>query len=330
MPKVRLVHALILLFAVTLAACPPAKVAPTAAFSAVPTAGTAPVQVTFTDTSAPGSASITSWAWSFGDGQTSTARNPVHTYTTAGTYSVTLSVASSAGQDTITVSNVVQVSAPVAPTANFTATPTSGPAPLTVQFTDSSVAGTSPITGWAWNFGDGKSSTSPSPAHTFMAEGTYTVQLTVTSAVGSDVESKANLVTVGAPLPDPVITITRVAANDGVYTLGQPLDITVTLTQTGAGALTALALSESLPSGWSFDQIVGGDIPDTLNPSGEFGDLEFVWFNVPTLPITFTYRILAPLDGASTEVLSGVVLFRTSGGELQSAGVSTTLTRATP
>jgi PKD repeat protein len=328
MPKVRLAHAFILFSALILAACPPAKVAPTAAFTAVPATGTAPLTVQFTDTSSPGSAAITSWAWSFGDGQTSTARNPSHVYTTAGSFSVTLSVASSDGQNTVTVNNRVTVTAPVPPTANFTATPTSGSAPLAVQFADTSTAGSQPITAWAWTFGDGQTSTAQSPSHTYTTPGTYTVQLTATSAAGADVERKVNLITVTAPPADPVLSLARSLPGGGVYTPGATVDVTVTLSMTGVGTLRAMGMLETLPPGWTFEQVVSGTPPNTVNPSGEFGDLEFVWFEIPTLPITFTYRIVAPLNGAATWVISGLVFYRTGGAELQSETVINTLTPA--
>ena len=63
--------------------------APVANFSGSPTSGTEPLTVNFTDLS---TGSITSWAWTFGDGGTSTAQNPSHTYTSAGTYTVALTV----------------------------------------------------------------------------------------------------------------------------------------------------------------------------------------------------------------------------------------------
>ena len=60
-----------------------------ASFTATPSGGTAPLNVNFTDTS---NGSITSWAWDFGDGATSGIPNPVHTFTSPGTYRVTLTV----------------------------------------------------------------------------------------------------------------------------------------------------------------------------------------------------------------------------------------------
>ena len=86
-----------------------------------------------------------------------------------------------------------------APTAAFTATPTSGTAPLAVQFADAS---TGSPTSWSWNFGDGGTSTLQNPAHVYSGEGTYTVTLTVSrSGTMSDSEVKNNCVTVMAESP---------------------------------------------------------------------------------------------------------------------------------
>jgi len=63
--------------------------------------------------------------------------------------------------------------------ADFTGSPTFGTPPLEVQFIDES---TGEITQWAWDFGDGGTSTERSPSHTYSAAGEYTVSLTVTAA----------------------------------------------------------------------------------------------------------------------------------------------------
>jgi PKD repeat protein len=81
---------------------------PTVRFSASPTSGTAPLAVTFTDGSTGG---VSSWAWTFGDGATSTAQNPTHTYTTPGTYTVTLTGTTSSGT-TASSSASIQVNKP--------------------------------------------------------------------------------------------------------------------------------------------------------------------------------------------------------------------------
>ena len=81
---------------------------PIASFSADKTSGTAPLTVTFTDlsTNLP-----TSWNWNFGDDSTSTFQNPTHTYTSAGSYTVSLTATNAAGSDTKTIANYITVPA---------------------------------------------------------------------------------------------------------------------------------------------------------------------------------------------------------------------------
>ena len=166
---------------------------PVASFSGTPTSGTAPLTVTFTDASTN---TPTSWAWTFGDGGTSTLKSPQHTYTTAGTYSVTLTATNANGSNSKTMSNYITVTAASSPpVAAFSGTPVSGIAPLTVQFTDSS---SNTPTSWAWTFGDGGTSTLKSPQHTYTTTGFYTVMLKVTNAQGSSQVIKRNYVKVQA------------------------------------------------------------------------------------------------------------------------------------
>lgn len=72
----------------------PAATAVTSTFTVDQSAGTAPLTVVFTDTS---TGSPTVWLWDFGDGTTSTAPNPIHTFNTVGTYTVTLTAQNSLG-----------------------------------------------------------------------------------------------------------------------------------------------------------------------------------------------------------------------------------------
>ena len=82
-------------------------VAPTATFSATPRTGIAPLSTAFTNTS---SGTITSYSWNFGDGSTSTASNPTHSYATAGTYTVSLTAKGPAGTNTKTQTSYITVS----------------------------------------------------------------------------------------------------------------------------------------------------------------------------------------------------------------------------
>ncbi len=168
---------------------------PVADFSGAPTSGIVPLTVAFSDDSQN---SPSTWSWSFGDGGSSGAQNPSYTYTTAGTYNVSLTVTNSDGTDTLTRSNFVVVNpdAPEPPVADFVGTPTSGTAPLVVSFVDQS---TNNPTSWSWNFGDGNTSSAQNPGHTYTGEGSYTVSLTVTNADGSDTQTLTNYITVSTP-----------------------------------------------------------------------------------------------------------------------------------
>jgi len=158
-----------------------------AIFTASPTSGKAPLAVHFTDRSV---GSIKSWLWKFGDGATNKTRNPSHTYSKAGTYTVTLTVTGAGGTNTFTQPDYITVYA--APKANFSAAPTLGKAPLQVSFTDES---TGPITSWLWNFGDGARSTDESPVHTYSKPKTYTAKLTVTGPGGASTKTLSIRVT---------------------------------------------------------------------------------------------------------------------------------------
>ena len=182
----------------------PARVSPVPAFSANTTTGAVPLTVRFTDSSVD---NILGWKWTFGDGSTSTASNPVHTYTTTGIYTVSLEVVNVSGYTTTTKTGFI--TARNSPVANFTGFPLTGHAPLEVTFTDFS---TGPgITAWNWNFGDGiweNRTTSTNPVHTY-APGIWYPTLTVTDPSGSSTTlvTPARTITV-IPLVPPVASFT--------------------------------------------------------------------------------------------------------------------------
>ncbi len=100
------------------------------------------------------------------------------------------------------------------PVTSFTGTPTSGTVPLTVFFADTS---TNTPTSWVWNFGDGSSSSTQNPSHTYNAIGNYTVSLTATNADGSDTKTLGNYITVVSLTP-PVASFTGTPTT-GTYPL---------------------------------------------------------------------------------------------------------------
>ncbi len=150
---------------------------PNASFTASPIFKcTPPLNVIFTNTSS--SSSGTTYSWNFGDGGTSNQLNPTHTYTASGTYNVTLILNQNGCIDSVVVpSNIIIQNI----TPSFVPTPSvvcSGQ-PVTFTNTSTPIATTS-----NWTFGDGGTSTSISPVHTYTAAGTYTINLSATDGNG--------------------------------------------------------------------------------------------------------------------------------------------------
>jgi uncharacterized repeat protein (TIGR01451 family) len=166
---------------------------PIADFTASPQSGTMPLTVIFSDTS---QSDPNGWIWDFGDGTSSMKRNPTHVYSGTGTFTVSLIASNALGSDSLTRSSYIVVIEPMAPQADFLASPTLGFAPLTVTFTDQSSH--SPTT-WLWHFGDGSTSTEQNPTHTFTLPGIYTVTLTASNLQGIDTIVKHNIITVIIP-----------------------------------------------------------------------------------------------------------------------------------
>lgn len=151
---------------------------PNVDFTASPVVGVAPLHVSFTDTSK--GVSPLSYNWSFGDNTTSMERNPVHTFTGAGTYHVNLTVTDGGGK-TGQKSRDIQATLMPGPFADFAASPRSGAPPLTVDFIDQS-AGAGPLT-YLWDFGDNSTHSDrflKNPVHTYQTANNFTVSLTVT------------------------------------------------------------------------------------------------------------------------------------------------------
>ncbi|MCB9310503.1 MAG: PKD domain-containing protein [Lewinellaceae bacterium] len=154
-------------------------VAPVAGFSASQQSICNGNAVQFTSTS---SNSPTSYMWSFPGGtpSTSTEQNPSVTYLNTGNYSVTLIVNNAFGADTLTMNNLISVT--TTPTVNFNFISDA----LTFDFTSQIQNGSL----LSWNFGDGATSTSTNPTHTYASEGNYTVVLTAQNGCGTQTSTQ--------------------------------------------------------------------------------------------------------------------------------------------
>ena len=158
--------------------------------------------VKFTDAST-GTGSNTTYSWTFGDGQTSTIQNPVHTYASSGTYSVCLTIyvpnptnPNSPCTNTLCKTVTVQCPTTLPCTANWSFQ-TGGTASCIVYFTDAS----SGATAWSWTFGDGQTSNVKSPVHSYSVTGSYSVCLTITvpTPAGNCTNTLCKFITVYCP-----------------------------------------------------------------------------------------------------------------------------------
>jgi gliding motility-associated-like protein len=153
--------------------------APVAAFSSSVTEGCASLAVAFKDESTGGPKF---WNWDFGNGQLSNLQNPVVVYTTPGVYTVRLVVRNSNGINSVTKTNYITVFA--SPTVDFFGSLRTACAPVNIDFQDISTTPNGTIVSWAWDFGDGTTSTLQNPSKVYTKTGFYTVTLKVSSSSG--------------------------------------------------------------------------------------------------------------------------------------------------
>jgi PKD repeat protein len=144
------------------------------------------------------------YAWDFGDGQTGTGQDVTHTYTLArSSFTVTLTVTDARGA-TATATTLVTIAAQNQPPIARANGPYAGPVNGEIAF--SSAGSADPEGGaltYAWEFGDGQTSTEASPKHVYVTAGTYTARLTVRDPQGL-VGTDAAEVTIGGVNRAPV------------------------------------------------------------------------------------------------------------------------------
>jgi PKD repeat protein len=183
-------------------------------------------------TSTAGTAhTIASYGWTFGDGGSGTGVTVTHAYSTAGNYSIQLTITNEAGQSTVSAVQTVAAGSSSGPSASFTFSPTLPGVNDEVVFDASSSTtpqGTT-ITDVAWNFGDGTAvihcpgnpvcittnGTNRISAHTFIRPETDVVNLVVTDSAGR-IGSRNINVTVDRAWPTVRITASPTSTNPGI------------------------------------------------------------------------------------------------------------------
>ncbi|MDB5252489.1 MAG: hypothetical protein JWP27_1658 [Flaviaesturariibacter sp.] len=203
--------------------------------------------ISFTNASsiADGTQAGFTYTWRFGDGATSIAANPQHTYTGPGPFDARLVVTSAAGcSDSITqpVTTIYRQ-----PLASFTAGAPEVCLGNSVSFTDNSSVSSGTVTQWLWLFGDNTTSTQQNPAHTYASAGVDSVKLVAYSDHGCPSDTARSAITVN-PLPI------------AFYQVSSPLCETRAVTFTDA----SLPLAGSIAQ-WSWDLGDGTTTVHTTN-----------------------------------------------------------------
>ena len=190
----------------TITIADPPKAKTTASFTYSPNQNlVAPAKITFTNTSS----NADSYKWDFGDGTTSTTTSLTKDFTKAGTYQVKLTATGATGANDFTAN--ITINPPTAvPTADFTYSPSSNlTAPARISFTNTSRNASS----YAWDFGDGTTSTTTNPIKDFTKAGDYTVKLTATDAQNQKAQKTAVISVKAATVASPVADWSWSASN---------------------------------------------------------------------------------------------------------------------
>jgi PKD repeat protein len=154
-------------------------------------------------------ATITNYAWTFGDGGSATGVSPIHTFRSIGTFTVTLTVTNDRGA-TGSSTQTITTAATDKPTVDFVFSPQPVLVKANTVFNGSisTVAAGHQVSSYNWDFGDGTGGSGASVTHVFPVAQTYKVVLTVTDDTGqSATTSKDVTVLTGNPVPAIVIAV---------------------------------------------------------------------------------------------------------------------------
>ncbi|MEZ4702244.1 MAG: PKD domain-containing protein [Rhodothermales bacterium] len=169
---------------------------PIASFTATPGAGALDLDLDGSASFDPDGA-IVLWEWDFGDGQTGAGASTSHTYASIDLYTITLTVTDNQGKTASSVQTILVGNPP--PVASFVAANVAGTRDIDVDASASTDNGT--IVSWDWDFGDGSTGTGETASHSYLADGTYQVTLSVTDDGGATDQDTQDITVVAGALP---------------------------------------------------------------------------------------------------------------------------------
>ncbi len=134
------------------------------------------------------------------------------------------------------------------------------------------------------------------------------------------------------------LTVSSEISLDGVpltseapqFPAGSVLNVNITIANTGAEAITALDLETQLPQDWIFLDTSGTSLPQLVPDAGSPGTIHFLWYDLPSFPTQFSFRVQTPADKAGAVTLRHQALYRTQGAELTSPQVNDTVESIVP
>lgn len=162
---------------------------PNVSFNIYPSPGIVNKTIHFKINATDTDGNIGNWTWTLGDGVKKYVQNTTHQYNQTGSYSITLNATDDDG-DFINISTSISVTNK--PSVNFSFSPSSPSTSDTVNFTDLSTDDES-ISIYNWSFGDGSTSNSQHPTHSYSDDGSYTITLNVTDNDGASNETNQSI-----------------------------------------------------------------------------------------------------------------------------------------
>ncbi|CAM3679135.1 PKD domain-containing protein [Nocardioides zeicaulis] len=269
-------------------------------------------------TSTDGDGTVSSYEWTFSDGDEAGGPTPQKDFAGSGTYDVTLTVTDDGGLSTSTTQQVTVVRPNVAPTADFTMTCTYLVCDLDAT-TSSDSDGT--VDDYAWDLGDGTHATGATLSHTYASPGTYTATLVVTDDDGATDDASTVRVLVAAPAPSTVSYVGG-AANQG--NVSTPNVTTPSTVSAGDRLVMALTLNSSSRALGAPTGVTGWTVLGTTTS----GSMQTRLYSKVAAATDASKKVTVPLDAAAKYTMTVADYSGVRSGALVVADLAETVSRA--